>query len=378
MAIYQVFQCSVCRRIKNVLQDNIHAVPTQCTITKGCSGSLYVVGDTTMLQTTPPVAGLTNWYPRGQKPVVTPAVVPVPPLSLSTSTGGDLTLAVYAPAPASGATVNLQQLITENIAYADYLFTVTSLTPKNHYGNTVISGRDSNGRNLLFSTETIAAGLVFVLVNGVQVLPGASANQYVLTANTITFNYGLAAGAVVNVSVYSQPTTIPRTLTFVPNTSFSPSVGPGSWGNVQFIEEYDDSTGALKPNKWWLYTCTNIAEFATASDLLLVSITLGASPTPIDLTTARFLLSSQPHENVDRYLNFYVDPVVLSEGYALSSATASITEIYAADTAVVELYPPFQLISSSFITADVITQVATVPTDPTLTRLAGTKIIGPV
>jgi hypothetical protein len=94
-------------------------------------------------------------------------------------------------------------------------------------------------------------------------------------------------------------------------------------------------------------------------------------------------LSGDPHDNTDRYLNFYVDGMGIHEGYALSSSTSTITELFADANVVLEVYPPMQLIetalmtNSSFVTADTF-PTTTYSSDLTATRLTGSKIIGPV
>src|SRR5271154_5038323 len=95
--LYNVFQCSVCHRIKDILQDPVHAAPNQCTITKGCSGFLFPIGETTVLTPPTPIAGLTDWYPRGQKPSSVPLAPTEQTVDLSTSETGVITMALYVP-----------------------------------------------------------------------------------------------------------------------------------------------------------------------------------------------------------------------------------------------------------------------------------------
>lgn len=378
MLIYTTYQCSVCRRKKDILNDNVRVTPNQCIITKGCKGRLFNIGQTSSPSPTLPAAGVIDWYPRGEISNPVPITSIQPSVSLSCSKAGVLTLAIYqsdATAIANPTlTVNLNQQRVQDISYQQYLFTVALST------NT-ISGRDSTGKNLRFDASTdIARELVFVLVNGVARFQGPGTNEITLTDNTVTFGSSLPVGTVVSVAVYLESNVIPRPFTFTANNTLSTS---GSWGNVKWLEEYQAS-GSLKPNKWWLYSYAGLGAIEAGSQLVLNNILLSDGATPVSLTSARFLLSSIPHENTDRYLNFFIDPIILNEGYALSSVvTGSITELYADTGALVEIYPPFQLIQnslaldSSFTTPDTFITVTTIPTDLGNTRLVGSKIIGP-
>jgi hypothetical protein len=104
----------------------------------------------------------------------------------------------------------------------------------------------------------------------------------------------------------------------------------------------------------------------------------------IDSNSVRFLLSSVPHENTDRYLNFYVAPEVLVDGYALATATSTVMEMFADSVALAELYPPLQIFTtvlmtdSSFVTPDTFSTTTSVSADASNVRLAGNKIIGPI
>jgi hypothetical protein len=54
MASYVTYQCSVCRRVKDSLKDDTRAAPNQCTITKGCSGRLFKIGESSTASTIAP------------------------------------------------------------------------------------------------------------------------------------------------------------------------------------------------------------------------------------------------------------------------------------------------------------------------------------
>ena len=79
------------------------------------------------------------------------------------------------------------------------------------------------------------------------------------------------------------------------------------------------------------------------------------------------------------YLNFFIDTSVLASNYSLSSVITTVTELFASDTALRELYPPLQLkYDDSFVTPDVNSTTDKVSSVTPENRLSGKKILGPV
>lgn len=384
MATYITYQCSICRRTKNFIQDNVRSVPNSCTITKGCEGRLFDIGIAPSLSnvaTSP--EGLVDWYPRGQAVTVVPVEASVPTTLLSTSATGVLTLAIYQSDAEAFSRDIVKLLLTqrkvENISYQQYLFKTVVPT-------TLISGRDLTNKNMRFDQLAIDESRVFIRVNGISRFPGPDPEDVVLTPNAVSFNSATPIGATIDVSVYTEKGTIERVLPFVANRTFNVSLNSGSWGNVRWIKEYD-SAGLLKVNKWWLYSCVSLDVIPGSARLKLEKLYAEDGTTVLlqeeQLNNIRILLASTPYENTDRYLNFYVDCAKLNQDFALSSVTTSVDELYA-DDALVEIFPPFQLIkdptlsNSSFVTADTFTSSSSIPTDTVNTRIVGSKIIGPV
>jgi len=381
MTTYITYQCSVCRRTKDIVQDNVRVLPNQCTITKGCAGSLYKIGETLVASSIDPVSGLTDWYPRGQQLGQT---VPVPPKqtqALTCSNTGALTLALLLDDAAAASnptiTLQLQQRLSADVPSTEYLYNVTATT-------SIISGKDNAGKNLRFDQSSIDNDLIHVLVNGVARQQGVGPNDYTATPNVITLNTPITSGVVV-VSVFGVAPTVAQVLTFTANYSFIASSGHGSWGNIRWVDEYNPATGALRSaggKKWWLYTCTSVSNLSTASMLKITGITLMVGSIGA-LTNARFFIAAPPYDNTDRYLGFSIDVEALSEDYLLTSATGAITELFA-EGATLELYPPYQLINNSNLAASSYVVADTFPTDDAVsddtpeTRLVSNKIIGPV
>ena len=83
-------------------------------------------------------------------------------------------------------------------------------------------------------------------------------------------------------------------------------------------------------------------------------------------------------------MNFYIDAESLTSSYLLQTITTDITELYADETTLVDVFPPFQLVSastltdSSYVTVDTYSDTSGDTSLTIETLLSGTKIMGPV
>jgi hypothetical protein len=377
--LYVTYQCSVCRRKKDLPKDDLRALPNQCTITKGCQGKLFSVGETAFPTATQPVFGLVDWYPRGQLQESLPIIPGEQTILLSTSAAGAVTMAVHMSdadhAANTTLNLNISQLRVEDVASTEYFYVLGSAA-------TMVSGQDANAKTMRFDQAAINDGRVFVIVNGVAKFPGI---DLTLSVDKITFNSALPAGTAIDVSVYQQATTIDRVLTFTANSTKEPLIAGGSWSNVSWLETYQQySVGASIPDtmKWWIYTCSSFGDVTTSARIKITGL-YNASGSKL-LFPATFLLASTPYEAVDRYLNFSVDISKLSADYAMMVVANTVSELAADIGALVEVYPPFQIFrspapsSSSLTLPDTFTTSGAIPTDSPLIRLSGKKILGPI
>ena len=379
MANYTLVQCSICRRERTVPTDNRRAMVNTCTITKGCAGRLFKVGESALALATTPVAGVSDWTAPGTVATVPVASTSPALVSLTNSQSGALVLAIYQNAASTTANptirVRLDQLKSQTVSSQQYFFKPT-------VASTIISGRDSTGRFMRFDAAAAAGGRVFVRVNGVVRTPGV---DLTLSANTVTFTSAVAAGAAIDITVYQEQEVISHDLHFAAVTSTPLPADLGAWGNVSWLRELD-ATGAPRPQRWWVYTSQEMATVPSSAVLRLNSVLRADGVTPLcQLAQARWILSSQPHAAVDRYLNFYVDSTVLHSDYLLSFAANAGNAVLSADSsALAELYPPLQLVASSvpgagsFRVADSIVSGTALVQDSALARLVGKKIIGPL
>jgi hypothetical protein len=331
---------------------------------------MTIIGETSTAEVTPPVAGLTDWYPRGVSNVVVPADIATQPFSLSTSSTGIVTVAIMAAqswvAANQQVVLRLIQRRTDDVTYQQYQYTLTAAS------NTV-SGKDTNGKILKFSQAAIDEGRVFVRVNGVDSIPADFASW---VPNIVTFSNILPIGTAVEVTVYSQKATIARDLLFTANQDATITANSGSWGNVNWAE---DNFGA----KWFVYSCSTVSSLPNSAKFKVDGI-YDALGTTLVSSPAVFLLASSPFENVDRYMNYNVDISLLKADFNLSTSENTFMELNADANFVREIFPPLKLIqnavlsNSSFITADTYATSSAIVSDTSATRLSGVKIIGPV
>ena len=384
MSLYFSYQCSVCRRTKDILRDDKRVIPNHCSITKGCEGRLFKTGEKSIPDiVTPGAQGLTDWYPRGQKPITTETKDVLSPIDLSCSNNGAIVLALYqSDAEAANRTdlvVRFTQRRTEDVKYIQYLFRTVSQT-------SMISGRDTSGKNLRFDQLAIDEGRVFVRVNGVARFQGMDPDEIVLTPNTVAFNTPVAGNSTIDVSVYTEKNTLSRDVEFTQNASGAAI--SSAWNNVKWVKEYDLQTNAHRSNKWWIYTSNSISSISSGSSVRLDGVFEIDSVTPVaveaDLENVRFMLASPPYENVDRYMGFTVEANQLSTDFSISVTKEASTKMAADHNAFAEIFPPFQFISSlinadsSYLMPDSFTTDTAIPTDSAAVKLSGTKVLGPL
>lgn len=358
MTTYIKYQCSVCRRTKDVEQDNVHVAPNKCTITKGCLGILLVLEQTKIQQPVLPVAGLEDWYPRGQTRVQKTAALEVPPVRVATSASGAFVVAVKTEnsnlLPDSFDIVFLQRR-TEDIAYNEYTYRTTEV-------KSVFSGRDSNGKILRIDQAAINEGRVLVRVNGVISTLG------VATINTITFPSPQPVGTVVTIRVQLEKETIEKTITVTRNSEQTPVISRGSWSNINYISRFNNGNY----EKWWLYTVDVLAGIGIGK-LKISSTTLTGFPMML-------MLAHDPFARVDRYLDFIVPLEVLFQDYYLNLPSSDSATLVVDRSAVNEIYPPLVLTPvASFLAADELQTTASsaVISDDVNEILVSSKILGP-
>jgi len=371
MTTYVTYQCNLCRRKKDILQDNLRAIPTNCTITKGCLGSLSILGQTNTPKTTVADSQLTDWYPRGTVKTIT-ELTSINVIPLSSSSTGVLTLAIKAAQSVISShpsvVVKFIQRRVDDISYTLYQFSTTEVS-------NIVSGRDSNNKILRFNAQAIIDGRISVRVNGVLKEVGI---DFTLTPDIITFTSPFVAGTSVEISVYTAKDTVSRELVFTSNTSSSINVNSGAWGNIRWVLDSNDE-------KWWIYSSEDAISLPTSTRFKLDGVFDSTGTTEIvsDYSNVNFLLSANPYTNTDRYQNLFVNGVDIKEDFYLSTVQSEKNELCIDENMIHEIFPPFSIIkskvlaNSSFVTADILTYTGNI-TDNIGVKITNTKILGPL
>ena len=382
---YISYQCSVCRRKKDLPEDSHRALLNHCTITKGCLGRLFAVGESSTLTSTPPVAGLEDWYARGTEFITRP-VTTAQTVDLSTSTNGALTLALFL-TDAERTSIGTSIVATfaarrvDNISFTQFNYRI------NADGVTVVSGADQTGVTMRFDQLAIDEDRVYVRVNGVTKFITA---DYTLTPNTVTFLTPLNTGDQVSVSVFSQQNTTTHTVIFTRNDAYT-GIDVTAWKNVEYLEHgtFDGTDDSRARYVLWTADEQQFAALGISNRLRLLS--LGNLTTSQLAAQGFFMLSKAPHGAPDRQLTFTVSCGALNEQFLLQVSSTEAGKMLLADGAALrEFFPPLQLLfqpqptgstfGASYLdpTAEFSTTAASsvIVTDTAQTQLSG-RVIGP-
>ena len=379
------YQCSTCRRTIDQLLDDSHVQPNLCIITKGCLGTLQPIAKVKRPETTAPVAGLTDWYPRGQ---VRGAVgTPTAPasVSLSNSDTGTVTVAfrtrTYNELAAASEALNLvfEQRVQSTIPFQQYEYRAAE-------GQVEFQGRDLSGRVLRFDQLAIDEGRVLVRVNGVERV------DVTLAVNTVTFDAPLSSGDAVSMLVYAAQQVTRRTVPVTRHDGRAAVGNPGAWSNIRFIKRFDPAEGYV--DRWYVFSTTLplMAHIPADGSLRLVgayTIETGTEVIPLDqLDSMLFLLSNYPWKNVDRYYNFSVPGSAVSTDFNLRCATpGGVRQLSVSEEHCREEYPELYLELNlngepglSYISADALdtTVSSQVLADGSTSRRAASRVLGPV
>lgn len=375
MANYITYQCSICRRSKDVLKDDNRALPNMCIITKGCQGRIFPINEKTFIDPVIPLTGITDWFPKGKEvSEIKPQTPQQSDINLSTSKIGTLTLAVRG-VQIDKVHLKVLERKIEDIDFQQYFYKLDQPT------NTIpsIGGsikRDIYGKLLVFDEEAINDGRVMVLVNGVARFEGSSLDDLdSISPNNVSFNKVLPAGTVISVLVYAEKDVQEKNITFLLNSTKRSRYG--SWANVSAVRDLNFYTGPVI-DSWYVYTCETVTTILPNSRLKIVSLNNTAGTvlkSGNNLTDVRFLLASEPFSSADRYYNFIVDTQILRDSLFGYSIGEGIIKLGIEGEAVTEIFPPLKIYPSDFLSQDIVNLDAP-PTD--VNRLQGNKILGPI
>lgn len=376
---YITYQCTVCRRTKDVERDDKRAIPSGCTITKGCGGTLFKIGDKAYAEQTKPVAGVTDWYPRGTSPSKDTGKTASDYVEMSVSSSGALVIAVKMTTDQASTipelTLKIQQRRVETIPFTQFTFRILV------EGTTTVSGRDSQGRNLRIDSTAQSEGRLRVRVNGVETVDYTVSSS--VQASTVTFMQPLPLEGVVDIIVFNEKEVEEKELTFATNRTIAVNDLSGAWGNVRWVNRLNPLLSEPNEERFWLYTCTSTASLPSSARIKVVGLYNGTAL--FNPERAVFLLASTPYSHVDRYLGLVIPLPTLQEDFDILTSSKPTRDFTTDKTNIVSVYPPLMIkrgyvdALNSLTSDDVIPENSgAIPTDSSTVLLTSTLINGPI
>lgn len=333
MAIYDVFQCNVCKLHTEKPVNQTHATLDKCTITFKCVGKLLKTGQTEIKASLTPYTNnaFEAWKPRtdtilNQKLVIDEAVTVmagVEALSIAIKTtdyqsDGPLSLV-------------LAQEKLGSSSFVEFFYNRPSNT-------TQLYGQDDSSKRLTLRFSALDE--VKVYINGIELAPTLF-DRSVL--GRITLAQPLVDDAsTINVVVFRQAAQILKTLVFTTNNTTHDNTT--AWGNVISFETKENG------NEYKIFTCRDLSLLEIGTTLKIDSLMSGA--TPIGLTNAFLLLSVKPYSSYDRDLDNVISlGAVLSNSikFEYYSDEAGVPTVFTKKTndSLKSIFPPIAIIAKS-------------------------------
>lgn len=334
MPTFISYKCNTCLRTKDIPKDNIRALPNLCIITQGCDGRIFPIAETPFATSYDQVNGLTDWTIKKDLDNSTAKTI-TSFFEISTSKSGSISLAIPSILAVSEVLkVTLTQQTAKSVKYQQYTFKFAVPTIS-------ISGKDLNGKNLIFSSDDISSNRIKVLVNGIEKYENI---DFVFSPNTITFLAILPANTNIVVNVYVENVIDTSYLYFYRNGNNR--LSPSSWSNIK-------SCMLPGEGEYSLYTCDIFSNVSTTTRLKVESVhdEYNEVVPKNNLDRCFFVLSKYPYGNVDRYKNFILELSTLSLDFNL---LINANNKFSVDSAIVkEIFPELQLRGSKdFIIPD--------------------------
>jgi hypothetical protein len=340
MSKFTTFQCSICSKSRDFLNDPLRILPNNCSLTTNCSGKLYPQGDKESSD---------NYYRQNITQSIDIAEVKGPStFSFKNSKNPLINVAVQSSVNLPDVlNLNLSLKKIDNVRFNQYLFSVSQQTltiPE------IVNGsvkKDVNGKNLTFTTDDILLGKIYVSKNGVNSRIGAEISS--ITPGSITFSEPLLPGTKVTVIVYDGQKIVPGKLTLFKNTYKKMTYG--AWSDIANIRSYEKTDGNL-PTNWAVYNCEDFQRLSGNFKAMITTLTdeEGAVIKGINqMDGIMFLLSSHRYMTIDRYLNFVSPASNYTDDFKLNIFYTPRIEFTAAKEFLKEIYPPLMIESASII-----------------------------
>lgn len=346
---YVKFKCTKCSKTRDIKDDGVHLLPNQCVMTRGCQGTMLVVGSTT--KSGPQSQYDSTWVTKNTEVGSLATTVVQDTYNLNTSAAGAITIAIRATSnwvkQNTSIVFKLVEKKIQSIDYVDYTFNLTSSTST----ISAISGRDSQNRVLRFNPAYPERISVFLL--GAEVDATLWFPETIGTVCRIRFEQAMPAGNYV-IRVYAESPVAIKTLDFESHKYQTVLNLIGSWGNVSYVK-FPDSE-----DRWYLYstkytgatlgaamfTLDSILADDETSTLIDKSTSLSAkTSSPSAFDDVRFLFAVSPYTNMNRIVTHFVSGDSLASGQVLSVLTDSVATLNVSASSVVEIFPSISIIN---------------------------------
>jgi hypothetical protein len=332
MSKFTTYQCSVCNKAKDFIKDPIRVLPNSCSLTPNCTGRLYPQGDKEISS---------DYYVSPERTVPTAFVKSESDDSLPLMNARypllNLAILGHDELP-SAVELNLLVQRVDAINYRQYTYSTSQQTatiPEYVAGS---PKKDTSGKNLFLSSEEISSGRVYILKDGVPVFLDNEVAS--IEQSLITFNQAVPAGTKVTIIVYDEQKVKSEKLIFYRNDYRR--LVYGSWSDAAAVHSFEKSNGTQE-TRWTVYNCDAFQALRGNLKVMLTTITdedQNVIKSSSQMDEAFFVASSQPHNTIDRILDFIVPCSNLSAEFNLNFSSSPTTIFSVGRKSAKEVYPP--------------------------------------
>jgi hypothetical protein len=331
MKKYKTYQCDICKKQTEFLNDTQHAFIDKCVLTNGCQGKLRFVKDVNVRTSSIDVQSQVQQSfinPNFQN--LTQQLVGdfIDPSSNSANT---ITFALKDNSftnNSSSIKISLEEVSNSGKEYSEYLFNVSVPI-------SVIFGRDSsvNSKILTFDNDN----KISVFINGQLI----EEDKYVAIDNSIKFKspivYNSFSSSTISVRiiVFKKIEKVTKSITCYRNAQ---GLSKNSWANVKSVK--------IDNQKFNLFTFTlNSQIFKINSKYNVSSIVLDDSEY-LSLSECFILLSNNPFGPLDRNVSNVVNLSTLIDdsNFLIYSLYLEKEMLQISSNSLLEIYPPIQIL----------------------------------
>jgi len=376
MSKFRKYQCDICRKTTEEVNDTKRVFLDKCDLTKGCRGTLRFVSETDVK------SGIVNYQEDVIQNAGVSSLIPAQSLGefittlsqFSTSSASEVTLAVLrtgdAPENDDTITVVFNEIKNQSKAFKEYVYSLK--TPFS-----TISGKDDSAERKVLTFSSVDD--IQITINGTIV----DSSLYTYQNNIITFddvvvyNTFKSSDLFVRVLVSAQNELVTRELEFRKTVQ---NLVTGSWSNVDSI-----TVGA---NTYDLFTCIDLTPLKINTRMTFLEARKNNDSQSIDLSSNPgnflwILLANEPFTAVDRIETTVIDleQVVSSTQYLKIVVKDGKRNLLCSSDAVKDIFPTIAIDSIFSVANETVADLTLVGDDSSLNNAitkTNSHILGPV